>query len=53
MRGNQMTLSINGEVVGTFDTRGYHLNGDLGLYVESLDETKPHVHFDELKVTPL
>jgi hypothetical protein len=53
MRGNQMTLSINGQVVGTFDTRGYHLNGDLGLFVESLDETKPHVHFDELTVTPL
>ena len=53
MRGDQMTLSINGQVVGQFNTRGFHLTGDLGLYVETIDETKPHVHFDELKITPL
>lgn len=53
MRGDQMTLFVNGQPVGEFDTHGYHTTGDLGLYVESIDDAKPHVHFDELKVTPI
>ena len=53
MRGDEMTLFVNGQQVGGFNTRGFHQTGDLGLYVESLDDAKPHVHFDELKVTPI
>ena len=47
------TLFVNGQPVTEFSTRGFHPTGDLGLYVESLDDAKPHVHFDELKVTPI
>jgi hypothetical protein len=52
LRGSSITMAVNGTPVGTFDTRGYHLDGDLGLYVEALDEPKPHVHFDRFTVTP-
>jgi formylglycine-generating enzyme required for sulfatase activity len=53
MRGSAVVLSINGQQVGTFDTRGYHLSGDVGFYLETFDEQKAHVHFDELDVTAL
>jgi hypothetical protein len=52
LRGSALALFVNGASVGTYDTRGYHLEGDLGLYVEALDEPKPHVHFDRFTVTP-
>lgn len=50
MRGDQIGLLINGTQVATLDTKGYHLDGDLGFYVETQTETKAHVHFDGLKV---
>ena len=52
LRGSALALFVNGASVGTYDTRGYHLEGDLGLYVEALDEPKPHVHFDRFTVSP-
>ncbi|MDH4146202.1 MAG: Hsp70 family protein [Acidimicrobiia bacterium] len=53
MRGSKIVLWINGESVGEIDTRGYHLQGDLGFYVETFDESKAHIHFESLKVTAL
>lgn len=49
--GSTFTMYVNGSVVGTYDTHGYHLTGDIGMFVESLDETKAHVHFDSILVT--
>ncbi len=51
MRGATVTMSVNNEVVGTFDTRGFHIDaGNLGLYAETFDETLVHAHFDLLTV---
>ena len=52
-RGSDIVLSINGQQVGSFNTRNYHLSGDVGFYLETFDEAKAHVHFDELTVTAL
>ena len=51
MNGSTVGLSINGVEVGTFDTQGFHVGaGNLGLYVETFDETLVHAHFDLLTV---
>jgi hypothetical protein len=50
MRGDQLDLFINGAWLVTYDTRGYHLTGDVGFFVETFDETKAHVHFESLDV---
>jgi hypothetical protein len=50
MRGTQIKMFVNGADAATLDTRGYHPTGDLGFYVEALDEPKPHVHFDRLTI---
>ena len=41
---------MNDTKVGSYNTGGYHLKGDIGFYVETLDETKVHVHFDRFVV---
>ncbi len=51
--GSRLTFSVNGRVVGQFNTKGYHLQGDLGFYLETLDQTRAHIHFDSITVTPL
>ena len=51
--GSNLTFSVNGAVVGRFDTRNYHLQGDLGFYLETFDQTRAHIHFDAITVTPL
>ena len=53
MRGATVTFSVNGQELGSFDTRGYHVEaGNVGLYVETFDETLAHVHFDQLTIRP-
>jgi hypothetical protein len=49
--GRHLTFFVNGRQVGTWDTRNYHLSGDIGFFVETLTETRAHVHFDDLEVT--
>ena len=53
MDGSILRMFINGESVGDYDTRGFHLAGDIGFFVESFDQSRAHVHFEGLKVTPL
>ena len=51
MQGSVLNFAVNGEEVTTFNTQGYHLDGDIGFYVDTLEETKAHVHFDRLTIT--
>ncbi len=51
--GSDFTLLVNGAEVGHYDTHGYHLSGDVGMYAETLDEPLVHVHFDSILVTQL
>jgi formylglycine-generating enzyme required for sulfatase activity len=50
-RGTKLDLFVNDQKVGQYDTGGYHMSGDIGFYVETLDETKAHVHFDKFVVS--
>jgi molecular chaperone DnaK len=50
-RGTKLDLFVNDQRVGQYDTGGYHMTGDIGFYVETLDETKAHVHFDKFVVS--
>ena len=49
--GRRLSLFVNGHRVGGFDTRNYHPSGDIGFYVENLDEQRAHVHFADIEVT--
>ena len=51
--GSDFTLVVNGTEVGHYDTHGYHLSGDVGMYAETLDQPLVHVHFDSILVTQL
>ncbi len=49
-KGTVLTLSINGTQVSTFDTGVTVASGDIGFFVETIDETFADVHFADLKV---
>ncbi len=50
--GNVVIMSVNGTEVGRFDTKGYHIgSGNIGFFMETMDETLVHAHFDQLTVT--
>lgn len=52
LSGNSVIMSVNGTEVGRFDTKGYHIgSGNIGFFLETLDETLVHAHFDQLTVT--
>ena len=52
LEGNVVIMSVNGTEVGRFDTKGYHIgSGNIGFFLETLDETLVHAHFDQLTVT--
>ena len=53
MRDNQLTFFVNNKQVTTYDTRGFHLTGDVGFYVENGQQEKTHLHVDRLTVTAL
>jgi formylglycine-generating enzyme required for sulfatase activity/actin-like ATPase involved in cell morphogenesis len=53
LRGNQLVFAINGRQVTSYDTRGFHLSGDVGFYVENGQQDKTHLHVDRLVVTAL
>lgn len=53
LEGPTMTFLINDEVVAELDTEGYHLQGDIGFFVENFDQTLSHVHFDEIAIKDL
>lgn len=46
-------MFVNGAKVGSYDTRHYHLTGDVGFFVETFDETRLHAHFDSIPVASL
>ena len=48
--GRHINLFVNGLQVGRYDTRNFHPTGDIGFYVETLTETRAHVHFDSIEV---
>jgi molecular chaperone DnaK len=51
--GNEFSFSVNNTVLAyelPVDASG---RGDVGFYVETFDETKAHVHFDEITVREL
>ena len=49
--GRHLSMFVNGKRVGGYDTRMYHPTGDIGFYVETLDEHRAHVHFADIEVT--
>ncbi len=52
LEGNVVIMSVNGTEVGRFDTKGYHIgSGNIGFFLETMDETLVHAHFDQLTVT--
>ena len=53
MVGVSITLTINGQSVTELNTRGFHPAGDVGFFLETFDETKAHVHFENMLITPL
>ncbi|MFN0028953.1 MAG: SUMF1/EgtB/PvdO family nonheme iron enzyme [Acidimicrobiales bacterium] len=50
-KGTVVTVSVNGTAVSTFDTGVIENSGDIGFFVETIDETFADVHFADLKVT--
>ncbi len=53
MKGTVLTLFINGTQVVSVDTGVTERNGDVGFFVENLDETFSDVHFADLKIVVL
>ena len=53
MKGTVLTLFINGTQVASVDTGVTERNGDVGFFVENLDETFSDVHFADLKIVAL
>ena len=51
-QGASFTFSINDKVVGQVTDADY-ASGEVGFFVQSLDVTAVHIHFDELTVKPL
>ena len=47
-----ITMWINGQEITTIDTRGFHPAGDVGFFLETFDETKAHIHFENILITP-
>ncbi len=47
-----ITMWINGQQITTIDTRGFHPAGDVGFFLETFDETKAHIHFENILITP-
>ena len=47
-----ITMWINGQEITSLDTRGFHPAGDVGFFLETFDETKAHVHFENILITP-
>ena len=52
-RGSDFRFFVNGAEVGRYDAQGFHSSGDVGMFTETIDETKAHVHFDSILVTRL
>ncbi len=52
-RGSDFRFFVNGTEVGRYDAQGFHPSGDVGMFTETIDETKAHVHFDSILVTRL
>lgn len=53
MIGVTVTMWINGQEITTLDTRGFHPAGDVGFFLETFDETKAHIHFENILITPV
>jgi uncharacterized protein YraI len=49
--GSNFSFSINDHPVSQFTDSDY-ATGEVGLYVQTLDVTNAHVHFDELTISP-
>ena len=47
-----ITMWINGQEITTIDTRGFHPAGDVGFFLETFDETKAHIHYENILITP-
>ncbi|WP_420627580.1 SUMF1/EgtB/PvdO family nonheme iron enzyme [Candidatus Leptofilum sp.] len=50
--GNMFSFFVNGRILTTFTDSSYP-NGDFGFYVETVDETRAHVHYDNLTILEL
>jgi mannan endo-1,4-beta-mannosidase len=48
-RGSTMIFSVNGQVVTQVNAADY-AQGNVGFYVETLDETLAHIHYDALTI---
>lgn len=48
-----ITLWVNGQEITSVDTRGFHPAGDVGFFLETFDETKAHIHYENMLITPL
>ena len=51
-QGASFTFSINDQVVGQVTDADY-ASGEVGFFVQSLDVSAVHIHFDELTIKPL
>ena len=47
--GEKFVFYINGQAVASVNDADY-ANGEVGFYVETLDETLAHVHYDSLTI---
>ena len=52
-RRSDFRFFVNGAEVGRYGAGGLHPSGDVGMFAETIDETKAHVHFDSILVTRL
>ncbi|MCA9897917.1 MAG: SUMF1/EgtB/PvdO family nonheme iron enzyme [Ardenticatenaceae bacterium] len=50
--GNVLSFFVNGRIVTTLTDNSYS-NGDFGFYVETIEETRAHVHYDAVTVLEL
>ena len=48
-----ITLWVNGQEITSVDTRGFHPAGDVGFFLETFEETKAHIHYENMLITPL
>ncbi|MEZ5263241.1 MAG: SUMF1/EgtB/PvdO family nonheme iron enzyme [Acidimicrobiales bacterium] len=53
MRDTMLTLFVNDVQVATYDTGVVESNGDVGFFVENIDETFADVHFADLRIVEL
>ncbi len=47
--GSTFSFFINGRIITTITDSSY-ANGDFGFFVQTFDETRAHIHYDELTV---